>query len=407
MKFDRFIGDLRRRIGVRRKIGKPEDFVDLAAGELARLELHRRIDPRELLQVIVSDGGIAAQFGAEEVIPLHEDGRHGIYAHFWIDRIASPHTHNWYGAFQVLSGTSIHAEHAFDERGRIDADLRFGRLRVERAGVLGPGDVRPVHAFLPHIHSIFHIDRPSVSLSVRRNAPRSAEKGTLDCWAPGLAVKTVWSSGVIDARRKSLDVIARTEPASYDAALEALIRRADLRTLFFALDHGVRKHTRPERLRRVVLAQRPRLGVEVATVLAAAEEGVRTRWFERARSRVRVPDHRFFLGLLCVCRDREGIFELIRQRHPDADPVALLTRWLRELTSPASGSSPSPLELSLSEDTLLLFEQLLRRRAPRSARGSGQDAHRPAASPAELRACERAFRRLRVLLPLFTPRAPA
>ncbi len=406
MKFDRFIGDLRRRIGARRKSGKPEDFVELAAGELARLELHRRIDPRELLQAIVADGGIAAQFGAEEVIPLHEDGRYGIYAHFWIDRIASPHTHNWYGAFQVLSGTSIYAEHAFVERGRIDADLRFGRLRVERAGVLRPGDVRPVRAFLPHIHSIFHIDRPSVSLSVRGNAPGSAERGTLDCWAPGLAVKTVWSSGVVDARLKSLDVIARTDPAAYDAALEELIRRADLRTLFFALDQGVRRHTRPERLRRVVLAQRPRLGAEVATVLAAAQDGVRTRWFERARARVPSPEHRFFLGLLCVCRDREGIFELLLQRYPGTDPVALLTRWLRELASPSSGISPSPLELSLSEDTLLLFEQLLHRHAPRSTRG-GRTAHRPAASPAELRACERAFRRLRALRPLFTPRAPA
>lgn len=380
MRFDRFIGSARKRVrAALRKARTPHDFTELATETLTALELHRSIDPDALLKDVLVGGGVDVDFGAPEILPLHEDDDFAIHAHFWVDRIATPHTHNWVGAFQPLMGSSIYGEYVFDEHERIDADFRIGALRTRRMVMLGPGDVAAVRSGLALVHSIHHVDRPSVSLSIRRNAPDHA-LGTLDCWRPGVAVKTVWSHGSVDARRKTLAIIAATDPKRYDAALEAVLEHADLRTTFYLLDHGLQRHSRPERLARVAFAQRRRLGTAVETVYRAAQDRVRSRWFVRMRSRVRTLDERFFLGLMCDAPDRTTVFRLLQAHRPGRDPVAFLVRSARALAAdPANG-------LPLGTASFAALESLLRA---------------PASGP--LRGVERAFQRLPLFAALFGP----
>ena len=356
-------------------------FSSIVAETFEDLELHKRIDPIELATSVATDGGIDLSHPSEEAVPLFYSDRFSIYAHFWIDAFAIPHTHPWEGGFQVLAGTSIVTRYAWSDERVAEPGFRVGTLRATSMCLLRPGDIQRVKPGLPGAHSIVHLERPSVSLRVSRSV-RGAM--ALDLSLPGVGVETLGAGGVVEGRLKCLKVLSKTCPEQHDAVFEDAIRTADLRTIYLLLDHGRFHHADRERVLRLVRAQRARLGDAVDAIAAAADERMRMRWFAEARVKITAADHRFFLGLMCFCPDREAVFRLIDDRDPGADPVELLIRWTRELTHASSGQ---PLGFATSEPSLKMLARLLQRDAGRLT--------------AELRECEQLFKEIYLFAPLF------
>jgi hypothetical protein len=74
-------------------------------------------------------------------------------------------------------------------------------------------------------------------------------------------------------------------------------------------------------------------------------------------------DHRFLLALLLNVPERKMVLDLIKQRFPDADPVALAVGWIKEMAAIRIFGSPEPNVLGIKNfetSHLTLFEGLLR-----------------------------------------------
>ena len=85
-----------------------------------------------------------------------------------MDATASIHQHAFSGAFRVVTGSSLHSEYEFVEQARVSQLLLLGEVRTQRLEALTRGDVRRITSGRAGlVHSLFHLDQPSVTLVIR------------------------------------------------------------------------------------------------------------------------------------------------------------------------------------------------------------------------------------------------
>src|SRR5262249_44090820 len=100
-------------------------------------------------------------------VQVYVTSRFFIETLYWIDGTTAIHQHAFNGAFHVLAGSSIHCLYSFDERTRMNSAVLLGELRRDALELLTRGDTRPILAGRAMRHSLFHLDRPSVTVVVR------------------------------------------------------------------------------------------------------------------------------------------------------------------------------------------------------------------------------------------------
>ena len=147
-------------------------FPDIAAKALQDAALHTHISPLDVIRFVHETPSLPPQEDIESrfgqpPITLFRTDRFYIAALFWVDGTTSIHQHGFSGAFQVLSGSSLHTGYRFQADTVITPRTVIGDLSVGRSELLVQGDVRPITAGDRFIHTLFHLDRPSVSLVMR------------------------------------------------------------------------------------------------------------------------------------------------------------------------------------------------------------------------------------------------
>src|SRR5215204_5691537 len=149
-----------------------EFFPDIAAQALTEAALHSRVDPWQVIRWLENvtqlprQVDIDGKFG-NPPITLYDGPRFHISVYFWVDGTTTIHQHAFAGAFQVLLGSSIHSHYTFKTNRAINAHFQTGQLTLEESKLLAKGDVRKIIPGRRYIHSLFHLDRPSVSLIIR------------------------------------------------------------------------------------------------------------------------------------------------------------------------------------------------------------------------------------------------
>src|SRR6266700_5917621 len=125
-----------------------ETFPAIASGALSDSKLPARVDPWDIIRWVHSTTelpeqmDLTANFG-NPPITLYVGPRFFIDAYYWLDSTTSIHQHSFSGAFQVLLGSSVHARYNFEKE--------------------------------LEINSHFHLDRPSVTITIRSyKAPSDA-----------------------------------------------------------------------------------------------------------------------------------------------------------------------------------------------------------------------------------------
>lgn len=165
-------------------------FADIAAESLSDAAIHRELTTADILRWLSSDVLLPTQFDleakfADPPLTLHVANAFYIAAYFWADGTTNVHQHAFTGAFQVLDGSSLHVEYEFERSSTHGDQLHFGRLGVRRHEVLKRGDVRRIPNGPSGIHSLFHLDQPSVTLIVRTTKGLTLPQ--LAYLAPGVA----------------------------------------------------------------------------------------------------------------------------------------------------------------------------------------------------------------------------
>ncbi|NCN28406.1 hypothetical protein GW915_12635 [bacterium] len=288
-------------------------------------------------------------FGQPELIVFHHP-RFYIQVLFWLDGTTDIHQHAFSGAFHVLSGSSIHTEFEFTETESLSSHFKIGELKKRKLELLTQGKSVPIRAKDKLIHSLFHLDTPSVTVVIRTH--NDALETQLNYLPPCVALDPTHSDPLNLRRLQLLDVLHASDDDEYADLVIQMINSLDLETAFSVLQHTISPLTELGEWKNVFSHFAKKHG-QMATELEASilEESRRTK-ISQMRTHIIDSDHRFFLALIMNSSIQSEILDLVSQRVKEEDSIETVIAWLCELievddfsTSILNASFPEILDL--------------------------------------------------------------
>ena len=337
-------------------------FADVARTALETLPPARHIDYREILHWALNTDqlppqDLRSQFG-EPPLTVYKGDLFYIEALFWLTAQTEIHEHSFAGAFHVLEGSSLHSRYHFEPKHRINSRFLLGEVQLRHAELLTKGETRPIHPGNQFSHSIFHLEKPTVTIVVR--TPVNEEARPQHAYLkPSLAIDAFSRREVSNRQLQLLDLLQRAGDWEYGPRALNLVARSDLEATFWILEH-VHRNAGAEQFGQLLEAARWQHG-EVAEGFPAILRAMRCS--EKINSRCRFvedAEHRLLLGLLHAFPNRAAIFKFLRTQYDD-DPIELIARWVEEMAAPKAGDEAlsNALGIRFDESSLLLFRYLL------------------------------------------------
>lgn len=269
----------------------------------------------------------------EPAVTLYNDPGKGngivLEALVWRNGTTSIHDHAFPGAFMVAQGSSIHSQYNFSSTDKVRDDLHLGRLRWESSELLTVGAVRKIEPGANFIHSLFHLDFPSLTLVARCSSGSTMQ---YDYAVPGVAINPFHKPAPLDTQIEMLRAL--TDPESFQNASELLLRDADLWTILKVLKFVYRRRSAiPDWGRLVSVAAEGQGNDRMATILEYVAEETRSEAIMALRAVVRKKELRFFLALLVNVPSQASITEIVSLRYPGIEPVEKIIAWIGELSA--------------------------------------------------------------------------
>jgi hypothetical protein len=355
-----------------------EVFPAIAEEVLTENNLFGKLDPWDVIRwlhettELPEQHDIQGAFG-QPPITVFNGYRFYIDVYYWLDGTTAIHQHAFCGAFQVLQGSSILSQYDFFEKRRINPHFLTGDIRLRSVELLRGGDVRQILASQEYIHSLFHLEHPSVTLIIRtHHSPSGAPQYKYQ--KPYFATDPFFRSTILIKRLQSASLLHNMRHPEADALIGDLLSRSDFQSTFSILElmnhykdsdrleqsFGLKKGE--ARFQAFIEIARRRHGNLIDLLLPVFEEVQREQNLIYRRAQITGDEHRFFLALLLNVPDRAQILDLVRTRFPEQDPVETVTNWLEELCNTKAFGSPEPNVLGIEgfdDDYLFVFQCLL------------------------------------------------
>jgi hypothetical protein len=271
-----------------------------------------------------------SSFGEPEIV-AYSHPRFYIQLLFWLDGTTAIHQHEFSGAFHVMHGSSIHAHYEFEKARPVTPYLRVGNLRMKKMEILESGRTMPIVSGQQTIHSLFHLDSPSVTVVVRtQHDPGTGPQ--FNYLPPHIAIDPHHSDLLMLRRKQLLDVLEQVEDPSYAELVMEMIADLDFERGFYVLQHCMGYLQRLDEWGAAITAFEKKHRALAAGVVATLHEEVRRNVIKGLRSTITGPEHRFFLALLMNAPTRADLLSLVKQRFPEEAAVNVVLRWVEELT---------------------------------------------------------------------------
>ena len=321
----------------------PAAFTQLAVECLEELPAWRALDGLDVLRWVTAAETIPRQrelsrnFG-QPAIQVYDGGDFYIEVLHWLDNTTEIHQHQFDGAFAVLAGSSIHSQYEFHSTRVIQPKLEEGRVELASVELLERGAIRPIVAGRRMIHSLFHVERPAVTVVVR--TPQTDQAGPHRRYLyPRLALEGQLDSELLRRKSEAIATLAQLQQDDWKERLGAACAHADAAGMGHLALAAYRLFANGRDIRRTLEQGRATHGGLVDSVVACVAEQARQDVITGLRGRLRSPEHRLLLALvLCVPMGKgEHLHEVIRRKYPDRDPREAIARWsaeIRELMGP-------------------------------------------------------------------------
>ncbi|HXG66901.1 MAG TPA: hypothetical protein VNO70_17495 [Blastocatellia bacterium] len=355
-----------------------EIFPEIAAQALQEMTPDKPADSWDIIRWLYTNTQLPAQrdvdgkFG-DPPITLYNAPRFYIDVYFWVDGTTDIHQHAFSGAFQVLAGSSIHSRYDFALDQKINAHFSTGRVVFKSVELLQEGDIRPIYPGDQFIHSLFHLDRPSATITVRTyHTPDAAPQYSYR--KPYLAIDPFYREESAIKKVQSAALLLRSRHPEADALIGDLLALSDFHTAYSVL-HTAFSHltqdemervfhlsTGRERFHNLLEKARTRHGQLIDLIPPVFEEAQRQQNIVNRRVYLTDAEHRFFLALLLNVPQRAQIVDLVRQRYPQSNPIDLIADWVEELSTTRMLGSAEPNVLGVDnfdDDALLVLRGLL------------------------------------------------
>ena len=311
------------------------DFSEVATAALERLPCPQSFDPRELsayIQGVDFPQQISWDFSDLPIL-IYRDRNFYVELLLWTKATARIHQHGFCGAFKVLVGSSLHTEYEFVVQADIGNDVAVGELTARGSEHLTQGAVRKITAGASGlIHSLYHLDNPSLSLVVRTYG-HSRYGPQYSYYKPALALNefAFARDDVVAAMDRLLGVVGQWDRKS---ALDLLLN--DASALDFArsavlLLRNLAYFESEEQVRAYCLRVEVRHGELGRILWAAAQQARIAQSIIDARAAIVDPELRFFLALLLNVPSREALLAMVSASFPSADPIVQCSQWLIQL----------------------------------------------------------------------------
>lgn len=292
-------------------------------------------------------------FGQPELV-AYDDPRFYIQILFWLEGTTDIHQHEFSGAFHVLEGSSIHSHFDFENAESVSAHLRVGHLRMKDTRLLETGSTVPIVSGAGYIHSLFHLDTPSLSVVVRTHTdPGTGPQFTY--LPPHLAVDPFYNDALTNRRKQLLDVLERTGDPAYPTLVLEMIADLDFERGFFILQNGMGYLRALGKWQETLNAFQHKHGRLAEFVAPTLDEIIRRDTLVELRGSVTEVEHRFFLALLLNVPGRDAILSLVSQRIP-GPPIETIMRWVEELMA-SSDSATWILDAEFPEELAIPMEK--------------------------------------------------
>lgn len=270
-----------------------------------------------------------SNFGQPELV-VYDDPRFYIQILFWLEGTTEIHQHMFSGAFHVMAGSSIHSQFAFEAPQQVSAHLRVGQLQVKDTELLETGRTRPIVSGRDYIHSLFHLETPSLTVVIRTHTdPGTGPQYTY--LPPHLAVDPFHHDALTTRRKQLLDVMERLEDPTYPDVVIEMLGNLDFERGFVILQNSMGCLRGLDRWEEAWEAFEQKHGALAKYVAPTLEEIIWRDGLIGLRSSVTDPEHRFFLALLLNVPTGAGILQVVEQRFPGAALETIL-RWAGELS---------------------------------------------------------------------------
>lgn len=320
-------------------------------------------------------------FGQPEIV-AYDHPRFYIQLLFWLDGTTDIHQHEFSGAFHVMAGSSIHAHYVFENGQAITPHLSVGDVRMKKIELLETGAIVPIISGKRCIHSLFHLDTPSVTVVVRtQNDPGTGPQ--YNYLPPHVAIDPMHSDTLTMRRKQLLDVLEQMDDPAYPELVKEMLLELDFERGFYILQSAMGRMRDLDEWEAALEVFHSKHGELADGIAATLEEAVRRDLIKGMRSSIAEPEHRFFLALLMNVPTRADVLALVAQRFPHEPAVDTVLRWIEELAEVSDDGmavmdAVFPEELGVDmEDQPELFLEALRhfmidgKKTPAALRGLG------------------------------------
>ena len=302
-------------------------------------------------------------FGQPELVAFN-DPRFYIQILFWMEGTTEIHQHEFSGAFHVMQGSSVHSEFDFVGARSVTPHLRIGDLRMKQIELLETGRTVPITSGRECIHSLFHLDTPSVTVVVRTHH----DPGTgpqYNYLPPHIAIDPIHADALTMRRKQLLDVLETLDHPSYATRVREMVESLDFERGFNTLLHAMDRLQVLDEWESILATFQKRHGELAKGVPETLAESLRRDSISQMRYHIENPEHRFFLALLMNVQNRSDIHALITERFPDQPPIETILGWAEELIEPADfgitlldAVFPESLGVAIEAQFKLLIEAL-------------------------------------------------
>jgi hypothetical protein len=360
-----------------------ELFPEIAEQALREMDAVGRVDPWALIHHLQQGLELPAQqeqdFG-DVTITVYAAPRFRIDVYFWLDGTTSIHEHGFTGAFQVFLGSSIHSLYSFEREQEINAHFSVGRVLLKGVEGLGKGDIRRIFPGGEFIHALFHLDRPSATITIRTHQSPSALPQ--HCYLkPYLAFDPFYKEPLTGQKIQSVRMLLKMRHPEAYSLIGQIISCADFQTVFQTLEAAfyhlvaMAQQSRTcawdgqppppeewEHFQELFKKAHHKHGRLVTLLPPVIGEMQRESVLVELRSQITEPEHRFFLALLLNLPHRALILDMVKRRFPHLDPIDKICCWMAELSTVKSVRSP---EMSIlgaggfGDEHLFLLRRLL------------------------------------------------
>ena len=304
-----------------------------------------------------------SSFGQPELIAFN-DTRFYIQILFWLEGTTEIHQHEFSGAFHVMQGSSVHSEFDFVGARSVTPHIRTGDLRVKQIELLETGRTVPITSGRDCIHSLFHLDTPSITVVIRTHH----DPGTgpqYNYLPPHIAINPLHADSLTARRKQLLDVLETIEDPDYGTHLNEMMGRLDFERGFNMLRHAMPRLKELNEWDEVLATFQNKHGELALGVPDTLAECLRRETISQMRHFIINPEHRFFLALLINVQNRADIFALVTRRFPESSPIDTILGWAEELVEPndfgvtlLDAAFPETPDIDFEEQSRLLIDAL-------------------------------------------------